>query len=361
MPEVAKIFQRRALRWAVPLILLLVLAAGALFVVGVRPLSPGAVETVAVQIEAGTTMSQVADVLYQQHLIRSPLFFRYYARLRHLDGRLQPGEYAFSPGMSPAEILRRLTSGEVVTRRITIPEGMTVEQIADLLDAEGVVDREDFLAAVSASVSEIAEFLPEDAALDQPLEGYLFPATYEYRTDTTAEELVSAMVDRFLAVWTPEMQERADDLGMSVHQVMTLASIIEEEAQVPEERARISGVYHNRLRIGMKLDADPTVGYAVGKLPGEELDYDDLMVDSPYNTYLNAGLPPGPIACPGEASIQAALYPEEHDYWYFVAKGDGSGEHFFASTLEEQEQNIQLYLANLAARDADSAETEDAE
>lgn len=353
MPEVSKLVRSKAARWLVPLVLLVVVAAPGLYVIGnLRPVKPGAAETVTVEVEDGASMAEVADLLYAQQLIRNPVFFRYYARLRSVDSRLQPGEYAFSPGMSPGEILRRLTAGQVVIHKITIPEGMKVEQVADLLAAQGVVDREAFLAA-AANRDLVADFLPEDADLAQPLEGYLFPATYEYRRGVTAEELVSMMVDRFRQVWTPELRERAAEIHMTLHEVVTLASIIEEEAQAADERPRISGVYHNRLRIGMKLDADPTVGYAVDKLPGEELLWEDLLVDSPYNTYLNAGLPPGPIACPGEASIRAALYPEAHDYWYFVAKGDGSGEHYFAETLEEQEENIQRYQANLAARDGE--------
>lgn len=353
MPQVSNQFRGKAARWLLPLVLLLV-AVPALYVAGsLRPLKPGADETVTVEVQPGATMAEVADMLHEQQLIRNPVFFRFYARLRSVDSRLQPGEYAFSPGMSPGEILRKLTTGQVVVHRITIPEGMKVEQVADLLDAQGVVDREDFLEAAS-NRELVAEFLPPDVDLEQPLEGYLFPATYEYRRGVTAEELVNVMVNRFRQVWTPELKERAAELDMTPHEVVTLASIIEEEAQVASERPRISGVYHNRLRIGMKLDADPTVGYAVDKLPGEELSWEDLLVESPYNTYLYPGLPPGPIACPGEASILAALYPEEHDYWYFVAKGDGSGEHYFAESLEEQEENIQRYLANLAAKDSDS-------
>lgn len=360
MPEVSKQIRGRDFRWLVALVLLLV-AAPALYVIGnLSPYKPGAAETVTVVVEAGASMAEVADLLYEENLIRNPVFFRYYARLRSVDSRLQPGEYAFSPGMSPGEILHKLTTGQVVVHRITIPEGMKVEQVADLLDAQGVVDREAFLEA-AANRELAAEFLPPDVALAQPLEGYLFPATYEYRRGVTAEELVNMMVDRFRQVWTPELRKRAAELDMTLHEVVTLASIIEEEAQVASERSRISGVYHNRLRVGMKLDADPTVGYAVDKLPGEELSWEDLLVDSPYNTYLYAGLPPGPIACPGEDAIRAALYPEDHDYWYFVAKGDGSGEHYFAETLEEQEENIQRYLANLAAQDSESDSESDSE
>ncbi|HEY8345738.1 MAG TPA: endolytic transglycosylase MltG [Symbiobacteriaceae bacterium] len=348
----ARYLEGKAVRRWVPLVLLLAVVMGFPFYVmlNLRPYRPGATETVTVHVAAGASMSDVADLLYRHHLIRNPVFFRYYARLLHLDSRLQPGEYALSQGMSPAQILRMLTEGQVVVHRVTIPEGMTVREIADLLDAQGVVSRDEFLAAAAAASHLVDEYLPADVELEQPLEGYLFPATYEYRTGVTAEELLSMMVERFRQVWTPELLQRADELKMSIHEVVTLASIIEEEAQVADERARISGVYHNRLRVGMKLDADPTVAYAVGKLPGEELTLEDLAVDSPYNTYRYAGLPPGPIACPGEASILAALYPEEHDYWYFVARGDGSGRHFFARTLEEQERNIETYQANLAAR-----------
>src|SRR5690606_4796977 len=196
---------------------------------------------------------------------------------------------------------------------------------------------EELRRAVDAA-AESWPYLPEGVALQEPLEGYLFPDTYVFTRTTTEKHLIAGMLDGFQRALEralgDEGLQRAEDLGLTVHEVVTMASIIEREAQVAAERPLIAAVYHNRLRIGMKLDADPTVLYALGRTDGRLL-YEDLEVDSPYNTYRNPGLPPGPIASPGEAAIRAALHPADVDYLFFVAKGDGSGEHLFARTYEE--------------------------
>ena len=182
------------------------------------------------------------------------------------------------------------------------------------------------------------------------MEGYLFPATYQYHAGITAEEVVAMLTERFEAVWTADLLARADELGLSVHEAITLASIVETEARVAAEQPVIAGVFLNRLAVGMPLQADPTVYYAVGLPRTETLLDEHLDVDSPYNTYRYPGLPPGPIAAPGEGAIRAVLYPETHDYYYFVAKYDGSGEHYFATTYEEHLENIDRAEANLAAQ-----------
>lgn len=298
------------------------------------PVGPVMAPVQTVLVPTGATTREVAEQLFAAGLIRDPLVFRYYARRQGLDGRIQSGEYHLSPGMSVAEILDRLVQGEVVEYSVTIPEGLTVAEVAERLAAAGLVDAAEFRQAVAASQAANL-WLPDDAPLKEPMEGYLFPATYRYRRGVTAADLVQMMTDRFQAVWTPEYMARAEALGLGVHEVVTLASIVEEEAQVPEERPVIAGVYLNRLGIGMKLDADPTVRYAVQKPIDEELTLDDLQVEDPYNTYRVAGLPPGPIANPGEESIRAVLWPAKHEYLYFVAKGDGSGEHRFSETFAE--------------------------
>lgn len=329
-------------------LLVVVALAGLWTLARLQPVHTGGEETVIVEVAPGSSSQSVANLLYTHGLIKSPVVFRYYARYRKLDNQLKPGEYELSPGMSAEQILQHLSRGEVLVRRFTIPEGYTVAQIADLLAEKGMADRERFLRA--AKESKLAEkYLPQGVALEQPLEGYLFPATYEVKPEMTEPELLAMMFTRFEQVWTPELLSRAQEMNLTVHQVITLASIVEREARVPAEQAIISGVYHNRMRIGMKLDADPTVRYGVGKPPQEDLTYADLDSDSPYNTYRMPGLPPGPIASPGEAAIQAALNPAQHDFWYFVAKADGSGEHYFASTLEEQGENIARAAANANA------------
>jgi len=311
--------------------------------------SQGSVRTVV--IPPGATTREVAELLHGAGLIRDPVVFRLYARFRGLDGRIQSGEYELSAGMSAEQILDQLVRGQVVERSITIPEGLTVAEVAQRLGEAGVVDPEEFLAAVAASTAADA-WVPRDAPVRVRLEGYLFPATYRYRRGVTGTDLVAMMVERFRQVWTPEYEERARELGLTVHQVVTLASIVEEEAQVPEERPIIAGVYLNRLRLGMKLDADPTVRYALQKPPDQDLTLSDLQVDDPYNTYRYPGLPPGPICNPGEASIRAVLFPAEHDYLYFVARGDGSGRHRFSRTLEEHWQAMAEAKRERAAREA---------
>lgn len=347
MPEVAR-RTRRAAVLLIPLLLMLFFGArGAQRWVDdmLQPVNPGTAEPVAVRIPAGVSSRDIGEILFAQGLIKDPVVFRYYARYKQMDAGLKPGQYQLSGSMSLDEILEKLTRGEVVTYRFTIREGLTLEETADRLAELGLADRDRFMELATAS-GLANQYLPEGVELEHPLEGYLFPATYIYTEKLTEEEIIDLMFGRFQQVWTAELKGRAQELGLSVHQVVTLASIIEKEAQVASERARIAGVYHNRLAIGMKLDADPTVRYALKKPPGEIVYYRDLEVESPYNTYRTNGLPPGPIAAPGEASIKAALWPEQHDLWYFVAKEDGSGEHYFAETLEEQTRNIEKARAN---------------
>lgn len=313
------------------------------------PVTPGALEPVAVEVPQGASSAQVANVLYQKRLIKNPSFFSLYARYRHLDSQLKSGEYELNRSMGLDEVLNRLTRGETVERRFIIPEGLTVSMTADLLAQQGLVDREAFLAKAREFGAKNG-FLPTGAGLTQPMEGYLFPAAYEYKPGVTADEILQMMYSRTEQVWTPELLKRAQEMGISVHQVMTLASIVEAEARVPAERPVIAGVYENRLAIDMALQADPTVYYALDLPRGERLLYRHLKVDSPYNTYRYPGLPPGPICAPGEAAIKAVLYPEKHQYLYFVAKEDGSGEHYFSRTLEEHEENIAKAEANAAKR-----------
>jgi len=334
--------------------LLLALLAGAayagflLFLGRLEPADPSAAP-VEIEIPAGATTADVADILAEGGLIQDPNVFRFYVRYRDLDARIISGRYELSAAMSVDEILAKLVAGDVVVRRFTLPEGLTVAMMADLLDEAGVVDREDFLDAVAAAAAD-NPYLPADLDVAQPMEGYLFPATYEYHSGITAEEVVAMLLDRFQAVWTDELLARADETGRSVHEVVTMAAIVETEARVAAEQPAIAGVYLNRLAIGMPLQADPTVYYALGLPRTERLFYEHLEVDSPYNTYKYPGLPPGPIASPGESAIRAVLYPETHEYYYFVAKNDGSGEHYFASTYEEHLENVDLAEANLAAR-----------
>jgi len=292
---------------------------------------PGSDACIRVVIEEGSGTADIARLLERRGLVKSALFFRLLARLRGLDGRLRAGEYDLSPDWDAASIMDKLARGLVVTHPFTVPEGLTVREIAERWAAAGWGTSEEFLAA-ARDPSVVPDYVPEDPEIVEPVEGYLFPDTYFLRRDASAEEVVRVMRARFEEAAGALLRQRASEIDMTVHEVVTLASIVEEEACVSDERPIISSVFHNRLEKGMRLDADPTVKYVM-EAPPERLTYADLEVDSPYNTYRYKGLPPGPIASPGLASIHAALYPADTDYLYFCARNDGT--HEFSRTYSE--------------------------
>lgn len=295
-------------------------------------------EPILVAIPIGSSTRTIAGILKEKGIIKDPLVFRLAAKWSGRDGKLMAGEYELTPAMSLDTLLSTLTTGIVQEQalRFTIPEGYTLKEMAAVFAAKGLFSEEEFMrAANSDQIPLPAGFTPQ--AGTPRLEGYLFPDTYEVKTGASPEEVIRKMVDRLAEKFTPAMQERAKQLGMTPSQVITLASIIEEEAKKDEERAIISSVFHNRLKKGWKLESCATVQYALGK--HKEVLYDkDLEVESPYNTYKYAGLPPGPISAPGIASIEAALYPAQTDYLFFVAKKDGS--HIFSRTFAEHQRAI---------------------
>lgn len=309
---------------------------------------------VMVSVFDGQTDEEVANQLAEEGLIRSPLLFQ--GQFRLSGGALVPGTYTLRKGMSVPQIVDRITGAapaeapvEAASTApesfdITIPEGWRMEQIAEeyeRLGGEGGAQA--FLDAVATIDRSQFDFLAELPA-DESLEGYLFPDTYRFNgRDATVN--VATMLTNFGNKYTPEMRQRTEEMGLNIHQVITVSSLVEREARIPEERPTIADVYLSRWEQGWRLDADPTVQYILGTAEEwwPKLTGDDLFVESPYNTYQREGLPPGPIANPGFASIQAVLFPNDTPYMYFVAMGD-SGEHAFAVTLEEQQQNIDLYL-----------------
>jgi UPF0755 protein len=229
----------------------------------------------------------------------------------------------------------------VFTQRVTFPEGLTRVEVAQIIDGLGIAGANDALS-LTENPDLIKDLDPEATTL----EGYLFPDTYQYTSTTTTEQLVRRMVARFRQVFNQDLQRRAQEIGFTVREAVTLASMIEREAKVPEERPPISSVFHNRLRLGMKLDCDPTVIYAsmlANKWTGT-IRQSDLKRTSPYNTYLYAGLPPGPIASPGQAAMIAALNPAQTDYLYFVVDGTrDDGSHRFSTSPREHQANVVLY------------------
>jgi UPF0755 protein len=284
-------------------------------------------EVVQVTIPTGSSVREATDSLASAGLVRFPGLFRAFARIGGRDREVKAGTYRLARGSSWATILDTLTRGRGVSHTITIPEGLTLAAIESLLVAN--------LELPPDSVARAARDSSMRAKLSVPgrtLEGYLFPDTYSFPLGITASAVVKTMVDRFESQWDESWNARLSELALNRHEIITLASIIEKEAMVADERPVISAVYHNRLRIRMPLQADPTVQYAMGGHK-ERVYLKDLEVKSPYNTYKNPGLPPGPIASPGALSIRAALYPADARYLYFVAHPDGH--HEFRNTYAE--------------------------
>ena len=305
-------------------------------------------------IEPGETAATVTARLEEEGLISDADLFRLYIRYHGIDQRLAAGDFELAPNMPLAEIAQRLQRARVEEIVVTIPEGMRAEEVADLLNVESVMDGNAFLALVnggSASARAIGDYvwLPDGLTT---LEGYLFPDTYRLPARATPADLIQRMLDNFEIRVTPELLDPATQAGRGLAQVMTMASIVEREATLADERPLIASVYWNRVSGacsdevgGAYLQADPTVQYAAGR-PGEWWWKPPSVeayqqVQSPYNTYLRPGLPPGPIASPGLSAIEAAADPAETLYCFFVATGDGS--HAFATTLAEHEQNIAQY------------------
>jgi UPF0755 protein len=280
-------------------------------------------------IPARASFQEVSDTLVARGLVRQPTLFRVVARLRKDDRRIRSGLYRVPAGESWFGLLDRLVEGRVVTLPVTFPEGWTLRQIAPRMANFSGVPLETVEALLLDPEGHLRWALPGPG-----LEGYLFPDTYSFTPGTAPEAIVEAMVQRYRTLWTPERQARAAELGLSEQEVMTFASIVQAEARHVEEMPRISSVFHNRLRIGYLLQADPTVQYALGTRRARLLYRDiDAVADHPYNTYRRAGLPPGPIGAAGEAALDATLHPEDGNYLYFVARPDGT--HIFTRTLDE--------------------------
>ncbi len=294
-----------------------------------RPVDEGQAEQVLVTIAPGSSARAIAECLQEQGLIRSARAFVLAARLGGYTRHFVAGDYLVSAAMSSPEIIKLIASGKTATRQFTIPEGFTLAQIAARLEHEGICRAEQFLRyARSPRAARSAPFeIPADS-----LEGYLFPDTYRVPYRATPEEVAGVMLARFKEKVADRYWARAKKQGWrSLHEVVTLASIVEREAKLDEERPIIAQVFIKRLRMGMLLESCATINYILGEQ--RPLTEADLAVDSPYNTYVHRGLPPGPICSPGEASVRAVVFPANTDYLYFRARGDGG--HIFSRTFEE--------------------------
>lgn len=334
------------------LIVMLLLSAGGAFIyfrfTGLMGPVAGSGPPVKVEVAVpqGTNSAQIARMLWAKGLIQSETVFRLYAMYRNLDGRLQAGEYELSTGLSTPEIIERLARGETSSYTFTIPEGYTLKQIADKLSANNFVNRDRFLD-LAAYGSFRHSFLRGVPPGPNRLEGYLFPDTYKITKKTTEKEIINIMLDRFERELSKyKIAELAAEKGLTVHQAVTLASIVEREAQKDEERPKVAAVFLNRLKKGWKLESCATIQYILGQ-PKARLFEKDLQIESPYNTYMYPGLPPGPIASPGGPSLKAAVNPADVDYLFFVVADDGK--HIFGRTLQEHNRNKAEYLKRLKA------------
>lgn len=289
-------------------------------------------------VEKGMPFSKIAQMLGEKGVVAHPVYFKIYVLLMQAAPKIRAGEYSFAPGLRPAEVLDQLLKGDFSTRRITIPEGWSLKEIAKFLAGQGLVDEQRFLQR--AFNEEFARSLGVESPT---LEGYLYPDTYEIYKPKDEAEVLSKLVARFQEVWKKDFEQRAAFTGMTRQQVVTLASIVEKETGNADERPLIASVFLNRLRINMPLATDPTVIYGIPGFDGN-LTRHHLSTPGPYNTYLNAGLPPTPIASPGAAAIHAVLYPAMTEYLYFVSKNDGT--HQFSKTESEHLEAVRKYQLN---------------
>jgi UPF0755 protein len=289
-------------------------------------------------VKKGQGVHDIAHNLKEKGVIKNKQAFRLGYNIYYSSKSLKAGEYMFNLPMSPKDILRMLTDGKVYLHSLTIPEGLTRREIARHLESLHFTDEEEFLAA--SSKTKIISSLDKEA---KNLEGYLFPETYHFPKGISAQKIISTLVSQFKDVFSEGWKKRASEIEMTPREVVILASLIEKETFLSEEKKVVSAVFHNRLRIRMKLDCDPTIIYALkeeGSFKGRLLKR-HLKLESPYNTYRNRGLPPGPICSPGRGSLEAALYPAQEKYLYFVSKKDGS--HHFSSSFRDHQNAVRRY------------------
>jgi len=324
----------RAIRSLLILVLVFVVlgaAAAGVYMYAIGGSGPS--EPVEVIVPKGATAGEIGSLLEEAGVIRSSLAFRLMASFRGGGSDIKAGQYALRTNMPLDEVFLLIEKGPADTTptvTVTVPEGYRVEQVADRLADELGLNRRRFIAAATSGGYALPPYLPEGT---DTVEGFLFPETYEIRESGTVDDVITRLLDQFRLVAEGLPWDRTDDLGVTAYEVVIIASLIEEEARIPEDRSKIAAVIYNRLARGMNLEIDATVLYALGRHK-ERLLYEDLKIQSPYNTYLHPGLPPTPIASPGRASLEAALQPADADYLYYVVIDD-EGHHAFTASYEE--------------------------
>lgn len=318
------------------LVLMLLIGAGLLGVSHYINNVPSVPRDIVLRVTRGEGLKTISSKLMRSGVVASDKLFIVYIMSRGLQDTLKAGEYEFKKGSTMSRVADKISKGDVVSYMVTIPEGMTVREIGGILRDNHVVGKEEFIRLTGDK--ELRAELLGDGTVS--FEGYLFPDTYSYTRGVTALELINIMVEKFNSVYRSLGTTRGD-INLSDNEILTLASIIEKETGDASERSLVSAVFHNRLRIGMKLDSDPTVIYGLGQDFNGRLTRSDLNRMTDYNTYLIRGLPPGPIANPGKDSIAAALNPADVDYLYFVSKGDGT--HRFSSSYKDHQRAVFRY------------------
>lgn len=298
---------------------------------------PSVPESTVLDIPKGSGLKNISSMLEEAGVIKSRYLFVGYVMSKGWQQRLKAGEYLFEEGSTVSRIAQKIAKGEVVLHKVTVPEGLTIKEIAVLLDEKGVLSGREFLQEARNN-KEILSELPGRPLTG--LEGYLFPDTYTYTKGVTALEFIEMMISRFNEVYRSLRSER-DEVNLTDNEIITLASIIEEETGSVSERPLVSAVFHNRLKLGMRLESDPTVIYGIGEDFDGNLTKNDLRTETSYNTYIVRGLPPGPISNPGKDSILAALKPADVSYIYFVSRGDGT--HYFSSNYKDHQRAVIKY------------------
>jgi len=299
-----------------------------------KPLDTAPVEQLVV-VQSGQGFKAISTLLHQKGMILHPVKFRLFARIKGHDKRIKAGEYMLSSAMTPKKILETMVDGKVYLHRLTIPEGYNLRQVAQAVGTAGLASEADFLKATTDP-----DLLNANGIDARTFEGYLFPDTYYFPRDVTSENIITTMVKRFWSVFNPEWKEQTKTLEMTIHQVITLASIIEKETAVAAERPIISSVFHNRLKRNMRLESDPTVIYGMGDYNGN-ITRKDLESPTRYNTYTMKGLPPGPISNTGAKAIEAALYPADTKFLYFVSRNDRT--HHFSTNFRDHNRAVRKY------------------
>ncbi|MBI5417157.1 endolytic transglycosylase MltG [Candidatus Poribacteria bacterium] len=289
-----------------------------------------------IMIHPKSSVKEISNILYSNNIIKSSFIFKIIAKISGQEHKLKAGEYEFQPSNDMIDVFKKIARGEFKKYAITIPEGFTIKDIADMLESKGIVDKNKFLSLISD-----AQILKKYKIDADSLEGYLFPDTYSFYKGISEEKLIDIMLEHFFSVFDENFEARARQMNFTRHEVVILASIIEKEAKAENERNIIAAVFLNRIKKKMRLESCATVLYALGKHKSR-LWEEDLKIDSPYNTYLYTGLPKGPISNPGKASIYAVLYPEKADYLFFVSRNDGT--HEFAHTFQEHVRLKNKYI-----------------